>query len=903
MSSTDQRAVSDTSAMRNIEEKAPRRLGMRVSVASRLMIALAATAAFSTALAMVLHDRSLSDDLERAAQGRLERAAHATNSLIESHLAAIRERYRAVSGTPQLRAALEVDHAPTLTFYAQSLRESEGADLIAVLDREGDVIAADGDTALLVAARIDSPEALISRGDKAYAVVTTELRTSTEPVGRLLSVERIRPETLAHWSDLLGVEISLANPSSTTADALTRSVRPLGKIGLFVSASLAAERTALERSRRNLLAAGSLAVALSLIACLWLARGFVKPIRAIQDAANRIRQGESDVRLEISRRDEIGDVARAFDGMLAGLDASRREIEHNVDALTRSRQHLANAQEMARLGSFEVDFEKRDPTGLQVSDQLQRLFQIPGDDAEIDAQAMINRVHPDDRADLLATIRTTFESGQSYSADVRLQLPDGSERIIRAQAHLVGEFGSDSSRLEGTVQDITDRRRAEEQIRFLGHHDNLTGLGNRLLFAERLELAISQAQRRGERLGVLLLDLDHFKRINDTLGQDLGDEVLRRVADRLVRILRDGDLVARGAGADIAIARLGGDEFSILMSDIADPQDLGFIANRVLEALEAPLDIGGHEVVLKASIGIAAWPNDGEDVDTLLRSAGSAAKHAKDRSGGHYQFYDDSMNVAASAVLELEARIRRAIECEEFEMHYQPKVALADGRVRGFEALIRWRDPNEGLVPPAQFIPVAEHCGLIGAVGDIALRAACRQLVAWRQERPEGPVQKIAVNLSPHQFKSGTLVETIVGILRETGANPKHLELEITESAVIHHEKRVVHDLEQLRDIGIEISLDDFGTGQSSLSYLRWLPVDSLKIDISFIRNIADNDTDAALAAAIVDLGHARGLCVVAEGVETEDQRRLLESWGCDQIQGYLISPARPPQQAIALAD
>jgi diguanylate cyclase (GGDEF)-like protein len=895
--------VPDASATRNNEPKTPEHIGMRVSVASRLMIALAATAALSTALAMVLHDRSLRDDLERAAEGRLERAALATNRLIDGHLDAMNERYRAVSGTPQLRAALEVDHAPTLAYFATTLCERESADVIAFLNRDGAVIAAEGDMNLLANAAAIASRALIARGDHAYAVVTTELSTSAGAVGRLLAAERIEPETLAHWADLSGVEVSLAATGAAKPGALSRSVRALGELDVIATASLSAERAALQRSRLNLLFAGSLAVALSLVACFWLARGLVKPIRAMQHAANRIRRGELDVRLEIARRDEIGDVARTFDLMLADLDSSRQEIECHLDELNRSRQHLANAQEMARLGSFEIEFEKREATAFHFSEQLLSLFQIPGGEAPIEVGALLERIHPDDLEDLLATIRTTFDDGTSYSADVRLALPDGAERIIRAEAHLLGVFGRGESRLEGTVQDITERRRAEEQIRFLAHHDNLTGLGNRLLFADRLELAISKDVRRRARLGVLLVDLDHFKRINDSFGQDVGDEVLRRVAERLVRILRDGDLVARGAGADSAIARLGGNEFSILVSDIEDPQDLGFIAKRILDALAKPLAIAGHEIALQASIGIAAWPHDGDDVDTLLRSAGSAAKHAKDRSGGHYRFYDDSMNVAASAALDLETRIRRAIEREEFEMHFQPKVSLTDGRVHGFEALIRWRDPNEGLIPPARFIPVAEHCGLIGEIGDFALRASCRQLADWQRERPDAPPQTIAVNLSAHQFKAGTLVEKVIGILRETGANPELLELEITESAVVHDEKRVVRDLERLRGLGISVSLDDFGTGQSSLSHLRCLPVDSLKIDISFIRSIGENEADAALAAAIVDLGHARDLKVIAEGVETEHQRRLLEGWGCDLIQGYLISPARPAAEAIALAD
>jgi len=893
--------MPNTKALRRSRPKWSNRLVPRFTVASRLMVAFAATAGLSTALAMVLHDRSLAADLEQAAQQRLDRAARATNRLIGTHLGAMRERYRAISATPQLRANLEVRHAPTLAYYAGTLREREGADLLAFFDRDGRAMATAGDAALVGGVAGVESEALISHSGHAYAVVATDLETSAGRVGRMLAAERVEEETLSHWSELSGVDVSLAAPRRAHPGGLARSARSLGDLDVVVTASLAAERAALRRSRLNLLFAGSIAIGLSLVACALMARGFVRPIRAIQNAADRIRQGDLSVRLASTRRDEIGDVARTFDLMLADLDASGREIERSVAELQRSQQHLANAQEMARLGSFEIDFDKQQPIAIRGSAQLRSLFDLEPGDGRLDVMTMLERIHPEEREELVSTVRRTLEGGNALAADFRLQLSDATERIVHVQAQLLRDAADGGALLEGTVQDVTERRRAEEQIRFLAYHDSLTGLGNRLLFAERLELAIFQTQRRGGRLGVLLLDLDHFKRINDMLGQQRGDEVLRRVADRLVQCLRESDVVARGGTQDVAVARLAGDEFSILVNDIDDPQDLAFIAKRILATLAVPIDLGGQEVVLEGSIGIAAWPSDGSDVDTLLRSAGSAAQHAKDRSGGHYRFYDDSMNVAATAVLELESRIRRGIAGGEFEMFYQPKVVLRDGCVSGFEALIRWRDPNEGLLAPGHFIPVAEQCGLIVEIGHFVLRAVCTQLAEWQRARPDTGPPRIAVNLSAHQFKTGTLVSQVAAILEETGARADNLEIEITESAVLHDEKRMVQQLEQLRSMGFAVSLDDFGTGQSSLSYLRRLPVDTLKIDMSFVRNIAESAEDADLAAAIVALGHARGLCVVAEGVETEAQRQLLASFGCDEIQGYLISPAVPAEQALAL--
>ncbi len=879
-----------------------KKLDFRFTVAMRLVLALATTAALSAGLAMILHHRSLAADLERAAQQRLESAARAANLLADGHLDAMRDRYRAISGTPQLRANLEVNHAPTLAYYTGTLREREGADLVVFSDRDGQEIAAAGDRALLPVTQGVDRAALVSQAGKVYAVVVTDLHTSAGRVGRMMAVERVVESILARWSELSGVDVRFAAPGARDPNALTRQARSLGDLDLVVVASLDAERAALKRSRMNLMAAGSIAVALSLVACTLLARGFVRPILAIQHATERIRRGDLGVRLKSRRRDEIGDVARAFDLMLEDLDGSRREIDQHLSELRRSRQHLAKAQEMARLGSFELDFDKQRPLGLRGSDQLWSLFQVDPDQARLSPQPMLDRIHPEDRDDLISAVQATLVGGGSMHADFRIELPDGSERIMHTQAQLTRGSSKQVSRLEGTVQDVTDRHRTEEQIRYLGHHDALTGLGNRLLFAERFALAMAQARRRDSGFGILLLDLDKFKRINDTLGQEGGDEVLRRVADRLVRSLRKSDAVVRGTDGDPAVSRLGGNEFTLLLADVNDAQDLAIAAKRVLEALAHPLELAGHELVLRGSIGIAAWPIDGQDLDDLLRSAGSAMKHAKTRGGGQYQFYDESMNVAAAEALDLESRMRHALARDEFEMHYQPKVALDSGRVTGYEALIRWRDPDRGLLAPGCFIPVAEQCGLIVALGDFALREACLQLVAWDRQDDGGVALNISVNLSIHQFKTGTLVETVTRILEETGARPERLEFEITESTAVQDEERVVQDLSRLREMGITVSLDDFGTGQSSLSYLRRLPVDTLKIDISFVRNIEHSEEDASLTAAIIGLGHARGLCVVAEGVETDAQRRLLAEWGCDEIQGFLVSPALPPEEAIRLA-
>ncbi|RIL03947.1 MAG: hypothetical protein DCC71_14615 [Proteobacteria bacterium] len=562
----------------------------------------------------------------------------------------------------------------------------------------------------------------------------------------------------------------------------------------------------------------------------------------------------------------------------------------NLAELRQSRARLANAQRLARMGSFQIDIPS---LALHVSDELLDIYGLPPGTAPGIGRLM-RLVHPDDRAALEEASALCARGEKPLHADHRIVLPGGTERILHSQARLViGDEGR-ASHIEGTVQDVTERKRAEEQIRYLAYHDSLTGLGNRRLFKERLAMAVAQARRGGWRAGVLFLDLDHFKRINDTLGHSVGDALLQGVADRLVLSVRESDAVARD-DMPSAISRLGGDEFTILLTAIDDVQDLAKVARRILESLARPFHLSGHEVVVGGSIGITAWPDDGDDVEALLRNADTAMYHAKEQGRNNYQFYAASMNAVALRRLILEGKLRRALEQGEFELHYQPKVSLRSGRVSGLEALLRWRDPELGLVLPADFIPIAEETGLIDPMGAWALSAVCREIAALRARGVAPP--PVAVNLSAHQFRHGRLVEQVRRALRESALEPTALELEITESVLMQDEQRVVAALETLRGDGVAISIDDFGTGYSSLSYLRRLPVDVLKIDRSFVRDIERCADDAALAASIVTMARALRLRVVAEGVETEGQRRLLEQFGCDEIQGFLIAPALPLAQ------
>ncbi|HSJ99396.1 MAG TPA: EAL domain-containing protein, partial [Myxococcota bacterium] len=560
----------------------------------------------------------------------------------------------------------------------------------------------------------------------------------------------------------------------------------------------------------------------------------------------------------------------------------------NLAELRSSRARLASAQRLARMGSWRIELGSGE---LHISEEFLDLFGLEPGSGTVARERMWDRVHPADRPMLEEAARRCIEGATPLHVDHRVVLPDGSERIVHSQAQLVFDEDGRVVGLDGTAQDVTERKRAEEQIRYLAYHDSLTGLGNRRLFQERLALALAQARRTEGRVGVLFLDLDHFKRINDTLGHSLGDALLQGVADRLVASVRETDVVARRELSG-AISRLGGDEFTILLAEISDVQDLAKVARRVLEALARPFHLGGHDVVIGGSIGITAWPDDGADAEMLLRNADTAMYHAKEQGRNNYQFYAQSMNAVALRRLILEGKLRRALEQDEFELHYQPKACMATGALTGFEALLRWRDPELGLVLPGDFIPIAEETGLIGRVGEWALREASRQIADW-QARGRVPVP-VSVNLSAHQFRSGKLVEQVRAALADAGAAASALELEITESTYLHDESRVIAQLEELRGIGVRVSLDDFGTGWSSLSYLRRLPVDVLKIDRSFVRDVAENSDDAALVAAIVSMAKALRLRVIGEGVEHETQRAALRSYGCDEMQGFLLSPALP---------
>ncbi|MDC4204275.1 MAG: EAL domain-containing protein [Candidatus Manganitrophus sp.] len=437
--------------------------------------------------------------------------------------------------------------------------------------------------------------------------------------------------------------------------------------------------------------------------------------------------------------------------------------------------------------------------------------------------------------------------------------------------------------------DITERKQAEERLNHLTNFDLLTNLPNRLLFRDRLGLAISRAPWHKRSVGVLLFDLDRFKVVNETLGQAMGDFLLKAVSERLSATVREGDTVAR----------LGDDMFGLILDDLAQPADSFRVSQKILDSLGKPFQIKGQEIFVSASIGIAIFPNDGDEIDLLMKHADTAMYRAKEQGGNNYQLYAPAMNQHATKRLALENNLRRALEREEFLLYYQPKVDLTTGQIVGMEALIRWKSPEAGMVSPAKFIPLAEETGLIVPMGEWILRTACAQNKAWQKQGL--PPVRMGVNLSARQLQRQNLIGTIAHVLNETGLDPNYLELELTESLIMKSNESTMTELRELHLGGIEISIDDFGTGYSSLSYLKRLPIDTLKIDKSFVQDVTTDPDDAAIVAAIITMAHTLKLKVVAEAVETVEQLEFLRGLKCDQMQGYLFSKPLPAEEITRL--
>jgi predicted signal transduction protein with EAL and GGDEF domain len=459
-----------------------------------------------------------------------------------------------------------------------------------------------------------------------------------------------------------------------------------------------------------------------------------------------------------------------------------------------------------------------------------------------------------------------------------------------------------SWQISALKQKLKSREEAEKQFRVLAYYDTLTGLPNRVMFKEVLGQAIKAAEREKEgELGLLFIDLDDFKRVNDSLGHDLGDQLLHAVTERLLVSTRSSDYIARSEDEEApdVLSRLGGDEFTVLLRRLVHVEDAGKVAARLQNDLSEAFVIGGQEIFITASIGIAVYPNDGKDVHALLKNADAAMYHAKSKGRNNYQYYTPAMNFSALEVLTVERKLHKAIENNELQLFYQPKKSLAKDKVTGMEALLRWKPAGGEMVLPSQFISIAEETGLIIELGKWALGRACAQAKQWQEAGYEPIV--MSVNLSSRQFDQKDLVDVVSNALIDSGLEARFFELEITESAVMRDPDGAMRVLAVLKEMGVTISIDDFGTGYSSLNYLRMIPLDYLKIDRSFVVNIGRVRSDEAIIKAIIGIAHSLDLRVIAEGVESIEQLSFLRACGCDEIQGYIISPPVPDSEVERL--
>lgn len=672
----------------------------------------------------------------------------------------------------------------------------------------------------------------------------------------------------------------LAAPSTPAAEAALAAVESdspvLSQRAATVVAGLAA---AAQQNHRQVDGLIYLTVALDLafLVALYFVvkRKVAEPIVEASQALRRFAGGDRRVRLDTPRaRDEISELADAFNRTADETDHLIRELATKSAILDETSDFVGTADTDGRVISI-------NPAGLAM--------------LGLTAEAVVGRrltdFHPPWAGEFItqSCLPMTMRDG-CWKGETALLTGAGRELPVSQVivAHRDGTSGE--VRYFSTImRDISEVKQYEKQLEHQATHDALTGLPNRNLLGDRMQQAMAHAERYGHKVATLFLDLDQFKFVNDSLGHEVGDRLLIAVAERLRNAVRQGDTVARQ----------GGDEFVVVLADVERLEDAADVAAKLLAAMQTPTVIEGHELFVTASIGMSLFPQDGGDVPTLLRHADMAMYRAKDEGRNSFQFFASDMNQRVVERLSLEGGLRHALEREEFMLYYQPQVDLASGQIIGVEALLRWNHPDLGLVPPAKFIPLAEETGLIVGIGNWVLRKACAQNKAWQDAGL--PSIAVSVNISARQFRRQEMVDAVQQTLAATGLAARHLDLELTETMIMHEPDRVISVLRQLSEMGVQISVDDFGTGYSSLNYLKRFPINKVKIDQSFVREITSDPDDAAVAKTIVSIAHDMHMKVIAEGTETEGQINALRSYGCDEVQGYYFSRPLPPDDVAAM--
>lgn len=571
------------------------------------------------------------------------------------------------------------------------------------------------------------------------------------------------------------------------------------------------------------------------------------------------------------------------------------DLKQTEQALKRSEAHLLDAQRIAHLGSWEWQLETDD---LYWSDEVFRIFGLNPAQTPCTYELFLSCIHPEDRNMVNNAINQALTNQTDYRIEHRIVLGSNAIRYVEEQGRVICDASGTPIKMTGIVLDITARKEVEqallerkEQLLHQAHYDSLTDLPNRLLLQDRLEQAIIRASASNERVALLLVDLDNFKKINDTLGHYTGDRVLQEAAERLKTLLGEGK----------TIARLSGDEFVIIIENTTSIKRIASAAQKILSELSVPLQVDDRQFFITGSIGISMFPDNSDDVTTLLKSADISMYAAKKRGRNSYQFYSPQMDARAHELLLLDNDLRQALDKEQLLLHYQPQIDLITGKLLGFEALIRWQHPEKGLIPPSDFIPLAEESGQIIPIGNWILQTACQQARNFLDAGFE-PFQ-MCVNISMIQFYAPDFPELVIETLQQTGLDASALELEITESVAMENPQETITRLQQLHELGIRVAIDDFGTGHSSLSYLKHLPISTLKIDRGFVADVLNDPYDLAIIEAILALAASLQLDVVAEGIETTAQQHQLAMLGCRTAQGYLFCRPQPSEALLEICN
>jgi diguanylate cyclase (GGDEF)-like protein/PAS domain S-box-containing protein len=695
--------------------------------------------------------------------------------------------------------------------------------------------------------------------------------------GYLLAVSNIPPQQSALMTGLADIFVAVAMLSITVALVLPGMVAHAAK--------------ELSEAARHL-AAGTMAEFSRAMSAL--GRGDLDAAHARFDVAP----------VRIHSRDEVGEMAASFNLLQGEIGNAAVGLGYAREGLRQARGQLTEANTSLELRVTELHEAEEKLSSilesidnivwsasvdgrelLYVNAAIERTHGRPMSDFIAEPRLWFDSVHPDDRLRIDQELAELQRGGGAATLQYRVTRPDGELRWLEDRVRLVRRDGGQPLRLDGVAADITQRRLYEERLDFLANHDALTGLPNRNLLNDRLSQALALAHRTGRQVALLFLDLDQFKYVNDHYGHTAGDELLRAVTARLGSELRQGD----------TLARLGGDEFVIMLWDALDKAAAMATAHKLLAALARPMPISGHDLQISASIGVSLYPRDGDSVERLLQYADAAMYRAKHLGRNGVQFYTPEMSEQTAERVLLEAELRGALERGQFVLHYQPQVSLSDGRVIGFEALIRWPHPQLGDISPTRFIPIAEDTGLINAIGEWVLRSACAQLKTWHDAGHDRLT--VAVNMSARQINQNDVPALVRSVLQETGLAADRLELELTESALLSSASSVIDKLRAVKAMGVSLAIDDFGTGYSSLGYLKRYPIDIIKIDRSFTVDVNVNAEAASIAGAIIAMAKSLGMKTVTEGLETGEQLRFFRTLGCDAMQGHYFAPALPAQE------